>query len=89
RYIYLNNRFNFFEDLKSADCLFQINLLSLSGYYGKAVQEVADYLIRHEYYDYAGTDLHHPKQIDALLKITTTTAYSRLKDSDKLKNRLL
>jgi tyrosine-protein phosphatase YwqE len=89
RYIYLNNKFGFFEDLKSADCLFQINLLSLSGYYGKAVQELADYLIRNDYYDYAGTDLHNPKQIDALQKIATTPAYSRLKDSDKIKNKLL
>src|SRR5688572_4983731 len=36
RYIYLTQSKQFFDELKDAGCLFQLNLLSLTGYYGKS-----------------------------------------------------
>jgi tyrosine-protein phosphatase YwqE len=36
RYIYMANRKSFFDDLKNAGCLFQLNLLSLTNYYGRS-----------------------------------------------------
>src|ERR1043165_8509092 len=38
RYVYLSNRKEIFDELKKAGCYFQLNLLSLTGYYGKPVQ---------------------------------------------------
>lgn len=89
RYIYIKNRLSFFEDLRATDCLFQINLLSTTGFYGTAVQELTDFLIKNEYYDYVGTDLHNDKQIEALQKVANAPAYLRLKNSEKIKNHLL
>jgi tyrosine-protein phosphatase YwqE len=89
RYIYMNNKRVFFEDLKASDCMFQINLLSLSGYYGVSVQELADYLIKQEMYDFAGTDLHTVKQLDALHRVVNSPIYKRLKDSEQIKNSQL
>ena len=45
---------------------FQLNLLSLSGYYGKDVQSKADLYLKDSYYRFAGTDLHHLNHLHAL-----------------------
>lgn len=88
RYIYLRNKKEFFDELKETGCYFQLNLLSLTGHYGTSVQELAEWLIKKEYYDYAGTDLHHSRHLAALQKINSPVL-SRLKDSNRLRNHLL
>lgn len=45
---------------------FQLNLLSLSGYYGKDVKLRADQYVKESYYGFAGTDLHHFNHLHAL-----------------------
>jgi len=77
-----------FDELKTAGCLFQLNLLSLSGYYGESVQSLAEHLLKKNYYDFAGTDLHHEKHLAALKKIPALQI-KRLRDSGTIKNHLL
>lgn len=89
RYVYLNHRKDLFNELKEGGCLFQLNLLSLTGYYGKAVQELAEYLCKKEYYDFAGTDMHHDRHLQALRRLSSSSLYSRLQDSGILKNAQL
>jgi protein-tyrosine phosphatase len=89
RYIYLSRNKEFFDNLKNAGYLFQLNLLSLTGYYGTAVKELAEYLIKQEYYDLAGTDLHHARHLDGLQKLAGLSSLEKLKDSGLLKNHLL
>ncbi len=89
RYIYASRNKQFFEKLKDAGYLFQLNLLSLTGYYGTAVKELAEYLIKQDYYDLAGTDAHSPKHIEALEKLTSLSSFGKLQDSGSLKNHLL
>jgi protein-tyrosine phosphatase len=66
RYSYLLPQKQVFDELKQAGCYFQLNLLSLTGYYGKATQDLAAYLIKKKYIDYLGTDLHHDRHLQAL-----------------------
>jgi tyrosine-protein phosphatase YwqE len=89
RYIYLHNRKSFFDDLKNSGCLFQLNLLSLTPHYGTSVQALAEYLLKQELYDYAGTDLHGEKHLLALQQLGASPLYHRLKESGQLKNHLL
>ncbi|TCD01950.1 histidinol phosphatase [Pedobacter frigidisoli] len=51
---------------KEKGCLLQLNLLSVLGYYGKDVKQLADVLIKEKMYDLAGTDLHHDKHLRTL-----------------------
>ncbi len=51
---------------KEKGCLLQLNLLSVLGYYGKDVKQLADLLLKEKMYDLAGTDLHHDKHLDVL-----------------------
>jgi protein-tyrosine phosphatase len=89
RYIYLAQSKQFFDELKDAGCLFQLNLLSLTGYYGRSVQELADYLLKKNYYSLAGTDLHNARHLAGLQKLSSSTQFSRLKESHLLKNQSL
>lgn len=50
-----------YKQWKDCDYLFQLNLLSLSGAYGREALEKALYLLDHGMYDYVGTDMHHLK----------------------------
>ena len=89
RYVSLKNKPSFFEDLHSNGCLFQLNLLSLTGYYGDSVLELAEMLAKKNFYSYAGTDLHHYKHMERLHKLPQSASYNKLKDTGVLKNHLL
>ncbi|MBC8034542.1 MAG: hypothetical protein H7Y03_10375 [Chitinophagaceae bacterium] len=87
RYSYLQRNREVFDDLKNAGCLFQLNLLSLTDYYGKGVTELANYLIGKDYYNLAGTDLHHNRHLAGLTNYGTAyRTILRLIDSGKLLN---
>ncbi|MEO7983379.1 MAG: CpsB/CapC family capsule biosynthesis tyrosine phosphatase [Bacteroidota bacterium] len=86
RYIYLERNKNFYEELKDIGCLFQLNLLSLSGYYGKSPQVLAEHLIKKGYYDLIGTDLHGFRHLEALQNPSILTPMMKLLDSGKIRN---
>lgn len=86
RYIYLEKNKDFYEELKDIGCLFQLNLLSLGGYYGKSPLLLADHLIRKGYYDLIGTDLHGFRHLEAMDNPAITNSIKKLMDSGKIKN---
>jgi tyrosine-protein phosphatase YwqE len=60
RYQYMN--ISDYKKLKASGFLFfQLNLLSPTGYYGKQVQENAEYLLNNNFYTFTGTDIHNPE----------------------------
>jgi protein-tyrosine phosphatase len=77
RYLYFSANKGWYEQLRNAGCLFQLNLLSFSGYYGPQTRDVANYLVKKGYVEYLGTDLHHSKQLEQL---RTSPAVSRTAD---------
>jgi tyrosine-protein phosphatase YwqE len=66
RYIYLDRNRMVYDELKDAGCLLQLNILSLAGHYGRPTQELAQYLLKKQYINFLGTDLHHLRHLDAL-----------------------
>ncbi len=66
RYTYFAGNKTVFDEFKSMGCLFQLNLLSLAGYYGKIPKELASWLVSKNYIDLVGTDLHHHRHLEAL-----------------------
>lgn len=57
RYLYMDEKD--YGQLKERGYSFQLNLMSLSGYYGKRPQAVSEDLLKKGWYDYVGSDLHH------------------------------
>lgn len=88
RYTYLLRNKELLDQLKDSGCYFQMNLLSLSGHYGEDVQRLAEYLLKKNYYDLAGTDLHHSGHL-ALLKKIPSSQLKKLQDTGTIKNHLL
>jgi len=66
RYAFYAANKTVYEELRTIGCLFQINLLSLAGYYGKLSQDLAHYLIGRKYIDFLGSDLHHVRHLECL-----------------------
>ncbi|MBE9599514.1 tyrosine-protein phosphatase [Pedobacter sp. MC2016-24] len=60
-------RYHRFKDMK---VLFQLNLLAVTGYYGKEVKMAAEYLLKKGFYDLSATDLHHDKHLEVLTDYT-------------------
>ncbi|MFV8374742.1 tyrosine-protein phosphatase [Flavobacterium sp. GSP11] len=63
RYLFYHNNFNEYLKLKRAGCLFQLNLLSVVGYYGPEITKIAEQLLQKGMYDYVGSDVHHNNHI--------------------------
>jgi tyrosine-protein phosphatase YwqE len=89
RYLYFGANRGWYEQLKDAGCLFQLNLLSLKGYYGKGSLELAQYLIKKKYIDLLGTDLHHQKHLENLRSARIEDAVKKLLDTGLIRNYTL
>ncbi len=78
RYIFYHTNFNEYYKLKKAGCLFQLNLLSTVGYYGKEVAIVTQKLLDKDMYDFVGSDVHHENHIKAFSNKIVLKNYSNL-----------
>jgi tyrosine-protein phosphatase YwqE len=65
RYLFYHFKHNEYAKLKKAGCQFQLNLLSVTGYYGKPVLEAAKKLLDEGMIDFTGSDTHHQRHIEA------------------------
>lgn len=90
RYLYFGNARNIYDELRDAGCLFACNLLSFTGYYGKGPVELANHLLKKDYIDFLGTDLHHHRHIEALQNAhAVMPVVQKLSDSGRLLNNQL
>ncbi|MEI9946711.1 MAG: CpsB/CapC family capsule biosynthesis tyrosine phosphatase [Chitinophagaceae bacterium] len=89
RYIYLQGNKEFYDELKDAGCLFQLNILSVTGHYGRSVTELAQYLLKNNFYSLAGTDLHHVGHMEELGSAKLAAAFNKLVDMTKINNKEL
>ncbi|MDE3214064.1 MAG: histidinol phosphatase [Bacteroidota bacterium] len=67
RYHYYHKKPEAYSRMKELGFKLQVNLLSLTGYYGKPAAQAARYLFEQGLVDFVGTDLHHQKHLDTLL----------------------
>jgi tyrosine-protein phosphatase YwqE len=91
RYLFLSNQFQQYAELKGKGVAFQLNLLSLSGYYGKPTRDNAIALLKAGFVDYLATDLHHEHHAVFLERLLVDKKVNRLLRNykDSFKNREL
>lgn len=89
RYTYLDQNKEFYDELKDAGYLFQANIMSFAGVYGRSVQQLANYIFEKGYYDLVGTDLHHQKHLKALRDSAITTSLNKLLETGNIRNTKL
>ena len=63
RYTYFYRDLKIYHRLAEYGFLFQVNLLSLTGAYGKEASKIAQYLLQNGMVSYLGTDLHHDRHM--------------------------
>lgn len=78
RYAYFHNDFTQYHRLKEIGFMLQVNLLSLTGYYGKPVAKAAAYIIKKDLASFTATDLHHQRHMLALQDPTNKAIFEEI-----------
>lgn len=78
RYNFLQLKSSKFQNYKKKGILFQMNLLSLSEYYGKDVQKKALHLLDEGLIDFAASDVHNMNQLKCLKEIKLSNSQLKL-----------
>lgn len=77
RYPYYYHDYSMYHELVNLGFKLQMNLLSLTGYYGKEAVKAAVYMLKNNLISYLGTDLHHDRHLDDLTKAYTKGLYQK------------
>lgn len=89
RYNYYHSSFDSYYRFKELGCLLQLNLLSISGYYGKDVEKISLKLLDKGWIDVVGTDAHHDKHIAALQQFTANGELHAMLGQYSIRNKEL
>ena len=87
RYLYFS--IDDYNALIERGVLFQLNLLSLIGYYSKEVKLNAELLIKYNLISFVGTDCHNNNHVQLYHKCETMKSWHQLINSKKLLNNNL
>lgn len=88
RYMYLQENNGLIEELIDRDIVFQMNAASLTGYYSKPVQKLAERFIDMGIIKMVGSDCHRMDHIDLLKEARATKYWDKLMRLDLLNNSL-
>lgn len=77
RYPYYYRNYNMYHELVNLGFKLQLNLLSLSGYYGSEAVKAGLYMLKHNLISYLGTDLHHERHLDGLNRLTQKNTFQK------------
>ena len=89
RYFYFHNNFEGYKKLKDLGFILQVNLLSLTGYYGKNATRAARYLLDEGLVGLVGTDLHHGRHLNAFQSQDNLKLFNKYLKNSKLLNQEL
>ena len=67
RYLYMADSLGDFDKIVGMGCRLQLNLMSLTGQYGRESMKILDHLLSHGMYSFMATDLHSLAQLDRIL----------------------
>jgi protein-tyrosine phosphatase len=77
RYPYYHKNYDAYSRLKELGFLLQVNLLSLTGYYGKSVARAAEFILKNDLADFVGTDLHHFNHLKVLTDVKSIEIFEK------------
>lgn len=77
RYAYYYEDKKIYQELHDQGCEFQVNLLSLAGYYNKRTKEVAEWLVSKQMVDYLGSDMHNSNHAQHIGRYLTSKEFVR------------
>ncbi len=78
RYIYYAQRKQRLEQLHNTGTKFQVNLLSLAGYFGQHCRETALWLVKHGMVDMLGSDMHGMEHVKVIQDYINSKEWRKL-----------
>jgi protein-tyrosine phosphatase len=81
RYHYYQQNFDQYYKLKEMGFILQVNLLSITGYYGKRAEKAARFLLENNLISFVGTDLHHQQHLAAISDAKNRAIFTHYFDS--------
>lgn len=89
RYLYIKDAKKEFSKMKDSGILFQVNLNSFNGYYGKTPKKNALILKKEGLIDFLGSDIHSKREIESLKNILKNSVYRKILKTNNIKNNNL
>jgi protein-tyrosine phosphatase len=80
RYQYLAQDKKLLHELMDRDIYFQLNLLSLTGFYSRHVQAFGELLVKEGKVKYLGTDTHNHRYLDALENLPESKYFDTIRE---------
>lgn len=78
RFPYYQDERQRYERLHSQENLFQVNLLSLAGYFGKEAKKTAEWMAKNGMVDFLGSDIHHLHHVEAIDEYLRSADYRKM-----------
>lgn len=89
RYPYYHDRRERYKQLHNMGVKFQLNILSLAGYFGKRTRDVALWLIENNLADLFGSDMHNMDHAETISEYISSKDWDKLCARYKLPERIL
>lgn len=86
RYRYVTDPKKEYNRFKELGVLFQTDLNSFGGYYGKSAKKNADFLSKHGMIDFLGSDVHHKRHMEALGDVFMSEVYADIFTNNTILN---
>lgn len=89
RYGYYHHRHDRYEHLHRSGVKFQVNLLSLAGYFGKGAKIQALWMLENNLCDMLGSDMHFMEHAEVIKDYIASKEWRKLVDKYDLEHRLI
>jgi len=89
RYRYLQGDIRKYEEIKELGVLFQCNINSIGGHYGKAAQKTIEKLSKYKMIDFLGSDTHSINHLNFLEEIVTSKTFYKIYSNNNILNNSL
>lgn len=86
RYPYFSSRSSQLERMKENGLLFQVNILSLNGFYGDSAKRKAYSFLDHDWVEFLGTDLHNMSYAQAMIEASNNRKIQKLLERKQFLN---
>lgn len=87
RFLYYAANKERFKQLHNAGALFQVNLMSFTGYFGRRAKANAEWLLEHDFIDFLGSDMHNIEHAQIIADFIKTKDYRKI--AKRLEGRIL
>jgi tyrosine-protein phosphatase YwqE len=89
RYRYIKDPLKEYGRLKELGVMFQVNLNSFGGHYGRSAKSLSDFLSKEGMIDFLGSDVHHQRHLKTLTDIFQSDTYGAIFDKNTIRNEEL